>query len=65
MTVADTSEVVRTEKVWDAWTEDDTPAIRTIYRREALLDVDDYLLPRFTDEVCERIAVTSRTVQCP
>lgn len=58
VTVADTTEVVRTEKAWDAWTEDDTPAIRTIYRREALLDVDEYLLPRFTDEVCERIAVT-------
>ena len=58
MTLADTGEVVRTEKVWDVWTGDDTPAIRTIYRREALLDVDEYLLPRFTDEVCERIAVT-------
>ena len=58
MTLADTTEVVRTEKVWDAWTGDDTPAIRTIYRREALLDVDEYLLPRFTDEVCERIAAT-------
>lgn len=58
MTVADTTEVVRTEEVWDAWTEDDTSAIRTIYRREALLDVDEYLLPRFTDEVCKRIAVT-------
>jgi hypothetical protein len=58
MTLANTSEVVRTEKVWDPWTGDDTPATRTIYRREALFDVDEHLLPRFTDEVCARIART-------
>lgn len=58
MTLASTDEVVRTEKVWDPWTGDDVPATMTIYRREALLDVDGHLLPRFTDEVCDRIAAT-------
>ena len=58
MTLANTSEVVRTEKVWDAWTGDDTPAIRTIYRREVLFDVDEHLLPRFTTRFCARIGKT-------
>lgn len=59
MTLAATDEIVRTEKVWDPWiTGDDGPATRTIYRREALLDVDEHLMPRFTDDVCQRIAAT-------
>ena len=33
-------------------TGDDAPAIRTIYRRGAVLDVDDHLVSRFTEEVC-------------
>ena len=37
MALADTDEVIRTEKFIDPWTPtgDDTPAIRTIYRRAA------------------------------
>lgn len=60
MTLAATDEVVGTERVWeDPWsTGDNGPATRTIYRREALLDVDDHLIPRFTDDVCKRIAET-------
>ncbi len=58
MALVDTDEVIRTEKVFDAWTGDDMPATRTIYRRAAVLDVDEHLVSRFTDEVCERIAAT-------
>jgi hypothetical protein len=60
MALADTDEVMRTEKFFDPWapTGDDGPAIRTIYRRAAVLDVDDHLVSRFTDEVCQRIATT-------
>ncbi|MGO8889723.1 MAG: hypothetical protein ACLP8X_28080 [Streptosporangiaceae bacterium] len=60
MALTDTDEVIRTEKVFDPWvaTGDDGPAYRTIYRRAAVLDVDEYLVPRFTEEVCQRIATT-------
>lgn len=60
ITFAATDEVVRTEKVFDPWlpTGDDGPAIRTVYRRAAVLDVDEHLVCRFTDEVCGRIAET-------
>ena len=60
MALADTDEVIRTEKFIDPWapTGDDAPAIRTIYRRAAVLDVDDHLVSRFTEEVCQRIATT-------
>lgn len=58
--LVDTDEVIRTEKVFDPWlpTGDDGPAIVTIYRRAAVLDVDDHLVSRFTEEVCQRIAAT-------
>jgi hypothetical protein len=61
MALVDTDEVIRTEKVFDPWsfpTGDDSPATITIYRRAAVLDVDDHLVPRFTEEVCQRIATT-------
>ena len=59
VTIADTSEVIRKEKVFDPWISDvDGPLIRTVYRREAVLDVDDHLVPRFTEDVCQRIAAT-------
>lgn len=58
MALLDTDEVIRTEKVFDVWTGDDGPATRTIYRRAAVLEVDDHLVSRFTDEVCQRIATT-------
>ena len=50
MALADTDEVIRTEKVFDPWapTGDDGPAYRTVYRRAAVLDVDEHLVPRFT-----------------
>jgi hypothetical protein len=57
--IADTAEVIRKEKVFDPWISDvDGPVTRTVYRREAVLDVDDHLVPRFTEEVCQRIAET-------
>ena len=34
------------------------PKMTAIYRRAALLDVDEHLVLRFTDEVCQRIATT-------
>ena len=47
------------QKVFEFWiTGDDRQAIVTFYRREAVLDVDDHLVPKFTEEVCERIAAT-------
>lgn len=52
--LANTDEVVRTELVDNLWTE--TRATQTFYRQEALLDVEDHLVARFTDEVCQRIA---------
>lgn len=52
--LAATDEVARTELVDNPWTE--TRATQTIYRQEALLDVEDHLVARFTDEVCQRIA---------
>lgn len=60
MALVDTDEVIRTEKVFDPWiaTGDDGPAIRTIYHRAAVLDVDEHLVSRFTEEVCRRIAAT-------
>ena len=60
MTFASTDEVIRTEKVFDPWlpTGDDGPAIVTIYRRAAVLDVDEHLVSRFTEEVCGRVAAT-------
>jgi hypothetical protein len=59
ITLADTDEVIRTEKFFDPWlTGVDGPVTRTIYRREAVLDVDDHLVARFTEEVCQRIAAT-------
>ncbi|MGH3223512.1 MAG: hypothetical protein ACRDPY_33305 [Streptosporangiaceae bacterium] len=59
VTIADTAEVIRQEKVFDPWISDvDGPLIRTVYRREAVLDVDDHLMSRFTEEVCRRIAET-------
>jgi hypothetical protein len=63
MALADTDEVVRTEKFRDPtglMTGGDPDALitRTVYRRAAVLDVDDHLVARFTEEVCQRIAAT-------
>jgi hypothetical protein len=59
VTIPDTAEVIHQEKAFDPWISDvDGPLIRTGYRREAVLDVDDHLVPRFTEEVCQRIAET-------
>jgi hypothetical protein len=59
MALVDTDEVIRTEKFIDPWvTGDDGPATRTIYRQAAVLDVDEHLVSRFTEEVCQRIATT-------
>ena len=55
----DTDEVIGTRKIFDTFlTGDDGPITETLYRREAVLDVPDHLIPEFTDEVCGRIAVT-------
>jgi hypothetical protein len=57
-TIENTSEVIRRVRVFDPDIEVDGVLYRTDYQREAVLDVDDHLVPRFTDEVCERIAGT-------
>jgi hypothetical protein len=57
--LVDTDEVIRTDKFFDPWvTGDDGPAYRTIYRRAAVVDVDDHLVSRFTEDACRRIAAT-------
>lgn len=58
MALVDTDKVIRTDKVFDPWlpTADDGPASITICRRSAVLDVDDHFVPRFTAEICQRIA---------
>ena len=60
ITLAATDKVIRTEKVFDPWlaTGDDGPAVITIYRRAAVLNINKHLVPRFTDEVCMRVAAT-------
>jgi hypothetical protein len=62
MTLVSTDEVARKEKTFnpDPWaaTGDDGPVTITIYRRAAVLDVDEHLVSRFTEEVCQRIATT-------
>jgi hypothetical protein len=56
MTMVDTDELIRTERYIEPWTEQ--PMSKSIYRRKALLDVEEHLVDRFTDEVCERISKT-------
>jgi hypothetical protein len=54
-----TDEEIRTDKIYDPWlTGGEGPAYMTIYHRAAVLDVDDHLVPRFTEEICRRIAAT-------
>lgn len=56
MALVDTEELIRTERYLEPWTED--VVTRSIYRRKALLDVEEHLVSRFTDDVCERISKT-------
>lgn len=56
MFLADTDEEVRTERYHDVWA--DGWITKTIYRRVALLDVDEHLVDRFSGEVIERITST-------
>jgi hypothetical protein len=58
MDLVDTDEVIRNEKVFDPYIEDGTWTTSPVYRRAAVLDVDEYRVSRFTDEVCQRIATT-------
>jgi hypothetical protein len=58
MALVDTDEVVRYEKVFDPFTGPDGPATIPIYSRAAVLDVEDHLVSRFTDQVCQRISAT-------
>lgn len=62
VTIASTGEVVRTEKVFLADIEDGVRGTETFYWREAILDVEDHLVPRFTEEVRARMAETLRFV---
>jgi hypothetical protein len=62
VTIASTSEVVRTERVFLPDIEDGVWGTETFYRREAILDVEDHLVPRFTEEVRARMAETLRYV---
>jgi hypothetical protein len=59
MSLRNTDEVIGTRKFFDPFlTGDDGPLTETFYRREAVLDVPDHLIPEFTGEVCGRIAAT-------
>jgi hypothetical protein len=59
MSLRDTDEVIGTRKIFDTFlTGDDGPLIETFYRREAVLDVAEHLVPEFTGDVCGRIAAT-------
>ena len=58
VTIASTSEVARSERVFLPDIEGGVWGTETIYLREAVLDVDDHLVLRFTEEVCQRIAGT-------
>jgi hypothetical protein len=58
LTIASTSEVARTERVFLPDIEGGVWGTETIYLVEAVLDVDDHLVSRFTEEVCQRIART-------
>jgi hypothetical protein len=62
MALVNTDEVARTEQFRDIsglLTGDPGALVtETIYRRAAVLDVEDHLVSRFTDEVCQRIAAT-------
>jgi hypothetical protein len=62
MALVDTNEVVRTEQFRDSsgllTGDPDALVTETIYRRAAVLDVDEHLVSRFSDEVCQRIAAT-------
>ena len=60
--IASTSEVLRTESVFLPDIEDGVWGTRTSYRQEAVLDVEDHLVARFTEEVRARIAETLRYV---
>jgi hypothetical protein len=54
MILADTDELIRTESYIEPWT--DQLATKSIYRRKAVFDVEEHLVPRFTEEVCKRIS---------
>jgi hypothetical protein len=60
MDLVSTDEAIRTEKVFNPWidTGDDSPVTMTVYRRAAVLDIDDYLVSRFTEDICQRVAET-------
>ncbi|GAA2908873.1 hypothetical protein Acy02nite_88580 [Actinoplanes cyaneus] len=57
--LVNTDEVIRTQRILDTegWSGEET-ITQTIYRRAALFDVDEHLVVRFTDEICQRIAQT-------
>lgn len=59
ITLVNTDEVIRTQRILDTfgWSGEET-ITQTIYRRAALFDVDEHLLMRFTEEICQRIAET-------
>ncbi len=54
MTVEDTDEVIDSVTEPDPWIPEQH-ITTTIYRRAALLDVDEHLVSRFTEAVCQRI----------
>jgi len=58
VTIDSTSEVMRRESVFLPDVEGGIWGTETIYRQEAVLEVEDHLVLRFTDEICGRIAET-------
>ena len=58
VTTDSTIEVMRTERVFLPDIDGGIWGTETIYRLEAVLDVEEHLVPRFTGEICKRIAET-------
>jgi hypothetical protein len=56
MIIVDTEELIRTERYFEPWI--DEHVSRSIFRRKALLDVEEHLVPRFSEALCERISKT-------
>jgi len=62
VTIAATDEVMRTERVFIPDIEDGIWGTETTYCREAILDIETHLVPRFTEEIRARMAETLRYV---
>jgi hypothetical protein len=62
VTVVCTDEVLRMKQIFIPDIDDGVWGTQTTYCQEAVLDVEEHLVPRFTDEICARVAETLRYV---